>query len=598
MQLRAGQIRPLVFDLACENEVSQVLRISISYKVKGESNVRKHTFEHKMKFKSYREVHKFTFLHAGIVSYAMLRPPQDWSLHSTLTKAVSLPILLNLHGAGLEADDPQLTRSLDSVSELPEWTLFPTGGSPWSGDDWHVWGWADVEAAIRALPIWINNTNWRGPSANTNLWLVAGHSNGGQGVWHALTHRPDNIIGAVAASGYLSIQKYVPYSLWHEADPGRTAVVQASLAEHRHELLIDNAKGIPIMQQHGAADDNVPAYHSRRMSQLLNQSGWSSQYLELAGEGHWFEGIMETEPLQRFYKSVLSNYSTEVNDERTFTLTSANPGVSGSKHGFKLDSLLDPGRLGKLEVGLQAGQLRLSTFNVDSLRIPNEYIKNASLLIVDGQTIDLPDADSLIHLRQSMSDGKWQLDIGEGSKRNGKQLGRLDAIFSSNDTFRIKCSSNAEIKPAVQVSRNLFQYSGADAEISDENESSDSCGHTISIIKSEDIQVGHLKDHPIEVVNGIISVRDDNGFIRKYSAASNSAIFLRPLPMERLELVVWGSDDASLARAARMMPMLPGVGQPEFIILSRECAWRGIEGVLAMGFFDSQWNVTRSSFFS
>lgn len=46
------------------------------------------------------------------------------------------PVLLNLHGAGLEADSEQVRHMLDGVEDLPAWTIFPTGGTAWSGDDW------------------------------------------------------------------------------------------------------------------------------------------------------------------------------------------------------------------------------------------------------------------------------------------------------------------------------------------------------------------------------------------------------------------------------------------------------------------------------
>jgi len=527
----------------------------------------------------------------------MLRPPQHQSLTSDHIQAKQLPILLNLHGAGLEADNPQLTRSLDAVSDLPVWTLFPTGGSPWSGDDWHIWGWADVDAAVNSLPGWIRNTNWQGPSIDISKWLVAGHSNGGQGVWHALTHRPDNIIGAVAISGYLSIQKYVPSSLWHEADPARTAIVQASLADHRHELLISNAKGIPIMQEHGDTDDNVPVYHSRRMSQLINETSWRSNYFEVGGEGHWFGGIMETEPLRQFYEEVLTN-SKEAEDELSFTLTSANPGKTGSKHGFDIESLIDPGKLGKLEVCLEAGRLNLCTSNIESVLLSSKHVQNMNIAVVDGQILDMSDAVKSARLIRTMPHGKWQLEATSYYRRSRKQFGRLDAILSSDDSFRIKSNSDAGQALALQISRNLFQYFGADSDIMDQNGAYEGKGNIISVVEGQNVWAGHFQHHPIEIVDGSICVRGDDGIVKRYSADTNSAIFLRPLPEERLELVIWGGNKSSLARAGRMLPMLPGVGQPDFIILSQESAWKGVEGVLTMGFFDSQWNITRSSFFS
>jgi hypothetical protein len=41
--------------------------------------------------------------------------------------------------------------------------------------------------------------------------------------------------------------------------------------------------------------------------------------------------------------------------------------------------------------------------------------------------------------------------------------------------------------------------------------------------------------------------------------------------------------------------MVTGVGQPDFVVLGESAKWKGIEGALAMGFFDSTWEVTPSS---
>jgi hypothetical protein len=41
--------------------------------------------------------------------------------------------------------------------------------------------------------------------------------------------------------------------------------------------------------------------------------------------------------------------------------------------------------------------------------------------------------------------------------------------------------------------------------------------------------------------------------------------------------------------------MMTGVGQPDFVVFGKSARWRGVEGVLAMGFFDVSWDVTASS---
>lgn len=93
-----------------------------------------------------------------------------------------------------------------------------------------------------------------------------------------------------------------------------------------------------------------------------------------------------------------------------------------------------------------------------------------------------------------------------------------------------------------------------------------------------------------------MSVKDSRGRQHEFGKGDGlGAAFLRPLDGERLELVLWGTDSDSLSQAARLVPMLTGVGQPDFIILSDAARWRGVEGALALGFFDHVWAVTPSS---
>lgn len=55
-----------------------------------------------------------------------------------LPRSRALPILLNLHGAGLEADSQRVRHMLDTVPDLRAWVLFPSGVTPWSADDWRT----------------------------------------------------------------------------------------------------------------------------------------------------------------------------------------------------------------------------------------------------------------------------------------------------------------------------------------------------------------------------------------------------------------------------------------------------------------------------
>lgn len=42
-----------------------------------------------------------------------------------------------------------------------------------------VWGFADVEAGINAIPEWMHQVGWERQGIDLEKWVISGHSNGG-----------------------------------------------------------------------------------------------------------------------------------------------------------------------------------------------------------------------------------------------------------------------------------------------------------------------------------------------------------------------------------------------------------------------------------
>lgn len=595
----AGQTRPLAFNITLPSHNASSIAYNITYKAVGSSKHSSLEVTQDLKHVSVYNPHKITFVHpGGMVSYAMLRPPAKNA--TCQHKQTKLPVLLALHGAGLEADDPMVPGALDPVSDLCSWTVFPTGVTPWSGDDWHNWGFADVEAAIEAIPEWIQHGNWSGPGIDTDRWIVSGHSNGGQGTWYALTHRPDKVLAAAPVSGYASIQKYVPYELWQPADPRRTSIISASLNSYRHEMLMANAQGVPIQQQHGEIDDNVPAYHSRFLAQQFQLAGGDSSFNEASGQNHYWDGVMTTPPLVNFYYNFTRSTERLPRELYDFSIVIGDPGDMGSKGGVRVMQLDDPGQYGRVHV---RGR-RVKTSNVLSIEFGTPFWKDA--VVIDDQTLDLASVSAntgpAVNLR--LLGNTWVIDtLGatDGSTgRQGRQLGSMTAILRTYGPIIIEHPGTVDTsRLALQVSRNLYQYFHADTIIlsnATETASANATGNVIHLAVGDSLASAD-PDFPIQVSSSGASLRDSRGREQLYDDA-RSATWLRPLDGERLELIIWGADQENLRQAARLVPMLTGVGQPDFVILGEETKWKGIEGALGLGFFNSQWEVTPSSFVS
>lgn len=393
--------------------------------------------------------------------------------------------------------------------------------------------------------------------------------------------------------------------MWRNADASLAAVLQIARQSFKHELLVDNFAGTPILQQHGSDDDNVPAYHSRLMHELISQHEWSSQYNELPGKGHWFDGALTTDPLTEFYhQNAISDADDTLPEE--FSMVIPPSGDMGSRGGIVVDQLQSPDRSGRFEVIRDTNG---NTWNIDTRNIRRFHFDLSAIRSEPPLEISIDNSYRNFPVRGGTAwyirgeEGEWAMshDVTwrNMSNRRGRQLGP-NAILRTVGPLVVTTvpqdSQDVE-EVALQICQNLFQYFAADCSLypmiaSGETE------NIISVVLGDDLEASALDTYPLRVEEGYF-VLDTQRTRQKYQfEAGMGAIFLRPLEGERLELVVWGCDEAGLQQAARLIPMLTGVGQPDFVVVSSLCAWDGQGGVYAAGFFDHSWQISSGSYIS
>jgi hypothetical protein len=322
--------------------------------------------------------------------------------------------------------------------------------------------------------------------------------------------------------------------MWHEAPPLATSVLQTALSSYRHELFVENFLGIPLLFQHGSADDNVPVFHSRRMYQLLSEIegrqssnwwqretlnpvkyagenspkgqprnidpltaqtffhrhlelevqrngqiaraeacpevirdsvgnakkmtgthinqrqksieedkigvvdarllspqsedytspepidsagqralseakchtevhvenakmpdwearrfSWPMKYVELAGKGHWFDGVMTTPQLRVFYEEHLNERSSTPGLPLRFKIRVPGCGIMGSRGGIEVDQVLSPDQHGEIEVVREDANSiwKIATSNIKRfhLSVPDMRIPVPESLKIDGE---------------------------------------------------------------------------------------------------------------------------------------------------------------------------------------------------------------------
>jgi len=136
-RLAAGQSRPLKVRITDFPTNTTNIPLLIQYRVEGGGSGIEH-ISTSLAFpvtKSIYSPHIFTYLHpSGIVSYATLHPPSpNATCHSPQTDP---PILLSLHGAGVDVHSGPAQDVYAKLPGLCAWLLLPQGVTLWSGDDW------------------------------------------------------------------------------------------------------------------------------------------------------------------------------------------------------------------------------------------------------------------------------------------------------------------------------------------------------------------------------------------------------------------------------------------------------------------------------
>jgi hypothetical protein len=342
-------------------------------------------------------------------------------------------------------------------------------------------------------------------------------------------------------------------------------------------------------------DDNVPAYHSRFLAQQLYQAGASSKYNEVPQQNHYWDTVYTTPEFINFYYSQARNEDVLPRKLHEFTLVVGDPGDMGSKGGIKVLQLHDPGQYGKVKV---KGHV-IATTNVRSLEFDPTLWSDT--IIVNGIHIDPAELSAPLNLGSTGIKVTFGVDRKEMdmAQRHGRQLGSMTAILRTEGPFIIRHpgTNDDTSRVALQVSRNMHQYFQADAAIFpslSDSSITNTSGNIITLVLN-DTAPDVSPEFPIKVGKSSCSVVDHQGNKQEYGPAARGAAFLRPAGGERLELVIWGTDEVGLRQAARIVPMMTGVGQPDFVVFGKSAGWRGVEGVLAMGFFGASWDVTASS---
>jgi predicted esterase len=550
----------------------------------------------------------------SVQKYAVLPPAGAGSIRNGnggRDAAGSLGLILSLHGAGV-SPLPQVE------SYAPKdwaYVVAPTNTRPY-GFDWQDWGRMSaietLDDALRRFPI------------DPDRVVLVGHSMGGHGTWHVGLAHTDRFAALAPSAGWASFGTYMPFTLRRDvtaADPELRTIWERAMAPDNALAFLRNAWGMPVFVLHGGADDNVPVFHGRLLSQRAREDGARVTYREIPGMGHWWDrpetpGVdcVDDPEMMSFLRT-----KRRVEFPDTVTLCTADLGTCNRAHWVTVDEALHP--FDRIEV--EACLVRhpepgyaVRTFGVKEITLdPAGRMGRGSVTItIDSQRLRA-DAGGPIHLRL---DGKrWRMidrtgidprqragaartpsrfDWGRGTA--GRHRGPLKAaffepfvlVYGTGGTSR---ATEAMRRLALLDSQSWYLRADGYAPVLPDTAVTQEILATRNLI----LYAVPGSNAVLETMAARLPIRISTAGIeigrKKYAGAGLSARFVSPNPFhpDRLVEVVAGTDLEGCELAASANPCYSGSGFPDFVVYDATVRQRGWGGMRAAGFFDAEGRV-------
>ncbi|OCF74661.1 hypothetical protein I204_05041 [Kwoniella mangroviensis CBS 8886] len=607
-----GQTRPVSIKLKQRRSLPSYLQsIKIKFRVKVGSEEKDYIWHPRFKhfhlkdndqippfritFSSSSSTTFSTSVIPASISHAMIVPPPNPNSFPKPAATDQLrPVLLVLHGAGVDITESMMPQAVPSIPD--HWVVLPTGRNEW-GEDWHGGSMQDVWSAREAFGRIIQKIGIE----VSNETILMGHSNGGQGAWHLAARYPDRIVGTVAASGWLTIQDYVPYTEQtsrHYADPSLMGILSSSLSPFNNDLYLSNLVNIPILVIHGSDDDNVPPRHSRSYLSILSswagkQDGGVVKYLEVEKKGHWWDDVIKSTDVVNFITNIPKKKSWDEQRKEGFTLTTANPQENGGRAGIRIVELDIPGRIGRLDVNARqwrdsnpAKPLDLRGMNIKKIELISQLTNEKKILV------------------RSPIQGGWTQSVMNGPLTPPRAYGPMIRILSTAGPMVIICPDIPRLKDVAKgITHDLYVYHRLDSEIIDDREgllkvAKGQIGESNLVVlgrPDENLFVNWMIKQgkiPLEFpTKGVMLIEDKAVYDR---GAGIIALHPHPTSFKALSMLIAGNDDLGLELAARLFPIRTGVMLPDWTVVGPQARWKSAGGFIGAGFWDGEWGWSDS----
>lgn len=557
--------------------------------------------------RSPTDVRKVTFRSGidGSVQYYALRPAATESGDLT-----GLPLIISLHGAGVEAKGQAACYSGKPWCNV----VAPTNRRAF-GFDWEDWGRVDAMEVLAHASAMLK--------PDPRRTYLTGHSMGGHGTWQIGAHCPGLFAAIGPSAGWISFRSYTGAAAYDRGTPvenilRRAASPSDTLALKRNYF----QNGVFIL--HGDADDNVPVTQAREMRKQLGEFHPDFVYREQPGAGHWWGNqCVDWPPMMQFFSD---RSRPEVRDVRRVEFVTASPGVSAACDWAIIEAQAEQFKPSSIDIRLDAGKRLFSgtTANVARLsldlaalsalyveQVEDKEVERRVLepgkpisVVLDGQTVSdipWPEVGDRVWLARAAADGtSWAVVAKPAAAAKGpRRSGLFKTAFGNNAVLVVGTAGTPEetawAMAKARYDAETFWYRGngsfqimLDTEF-DPGREPDRSVILYGSAYSNRAWKGLLGDSPVQVAEGGITVGE-----RRLMGEDLACLLIRPRPGSDTASVgaVGGTGIAGMRLASLVPYFVSGVAIPDWIVIGPEATSKGAGGIRAAGFFGNDWELS------
>ncbi|CEP12002.1 hypothetical protein [Parasitella parasitica] len=550
---------------------------------------------------------KYTFLdYDNTVQYAMAKRTH------LLDSETNKPILVALHGAGVEADSSFWIDSIPMQKHC--WIVFPTGRTPW-GYDWHGPSTRNVFKSLEGLteiqellPPHFECMDY----ATGGDWVTVSAPHETTNTLKAHDDREWNIgsIDKLIVMGMitLDLMEVKVFGIWLRiSQTGLLQILESSIAEYNNDLHLSNMVHISVLPRLGTEDDNVPPLHTRKCVRIPNghlKQPNAIKISEAVGQGHWWDTVFDDKTVQQFLDQQQSTGLMRKKEPNEFCITLVNPAGTGSIYGIHVEQMIVPYRLGKIKGAFTSIDnnsktvLSLKTINISSFRF-TEYFRGCSKLVVDGDKFShlkkYHTSKGSVTLTYDKKSRRWRLETIRSNERNSSNYGPIHRMYESTRplVITIPTHSNYYYKHvALQIAHDWYLYGRGDSMILYDNQTVDNYPYQIFLgLVNENKRIESIlaEKSGVEFEKAAGAIAGIKVGDKLYKDPGTGVLFIHPVSKNTTAIVVSGLDHDGFESAWHLLPRQTGMMIPEWIVTSSEMKSNGVGGILGAGYFDNEW---------